>query len=96
MTLTGPRNYRVGSIVYLMLNPALAPPDALIWLDATNYHYSNADKLELSSSVADWLALAAMKPRLTYYGDPMCIELAFADDVDAQLFCLAWKVETFR
>ncbi len=92
----GARNYRVGSIVYLMIKPELDQNLQLIWLDAKSYHYSNADKLSLKVEVAEWLKTTGMTPNQTYYGEPMCIELAFKDEVDAQLFCMAWKVESLR
>jgi hypothetical protein len=95
--MDGSGNYRKGRIVYLMLNPILDMNLQLIWLRAKSSadvieNYELADKLELKQEVATWLDTTGMKPKRTYYGSPLCIELMFKDEVDAQLFCLAFKI----
>lgn len=91
-------NYRVGSIVYMLLDAtAFSRKQELIWLRAKSSidvaeNYGLADRLELMPDVENWIKTTGMTPRRTYYGHPLCIELIFKDEVDAQLFCLAFNI----
>lgn len=90
-------NYRRGHIVTLMCDVDLDANLQLVWMSGKSFDYynkySNADKLRLKKEVAAWLETTQMHPYPIYVGEPLSIQLHFEDEVDAQLFCMAWQIE---